>query len=69
MKVYKNGESVKKSYEEVCSELGFIANVHFVKVTSQGTIGFTAGKPHEVRALRAAVMRCGYKAAKALYCV
>lgn len=66
MKVIKNGNKVEMSYEEVCAELGFIASVHFVKVTSAGTIGYTVGKPYEINALRAAVKANGYKASKSL---
>nr|MBO6295062.1 hypothetical protein [Schwartzia sp. (in: firmicutes)] len=35
MKVWRNGEKVDYSYEEVCGILGFIPNVGFVKVTTK----------------------------------
>lgn len=66
MTVIKNGNKIEMSYEEVCAELGFIASVHFVKITSAGTISYTVGKPNEISALRAAVKASGYKASKSL---
>jgi hypothetical protein len=56
----------KASYEEICQRLGMRADIHFVKITSRGTITFTAGKPDEIRALHAAVLRCGMTPAKSL---
>jgi len=53
-------------YEEICERLGFIARLGFVKVHPGGAIGFTAGKPEEIRALAAAVEREGMKMAKTL---
>lgn len=55
-----------KNYREICEELGFNANVHFVKITNRGTISFTCGKPQEIKALLKAVTNCGYKPAKNL---
>lgn len=54
------------TYDEVCHDLGFIPDVHFVRVTTRGTISFTCGKPDEVRALLSAVRRQGYVAEKNL---
>lgn len=61
-----NGTVREESYEEVCENLGFIAEVHFVKITTRGTITFTCGKPEEIRALRQACRENGYKMAKSL---
>lgn len=68
-KVIRNGEKIEMSYEDVCHELEFIADVQFVKITTRGTITFTAGKPDWVRSLLAAVKAKGFKPAKSLiYC-
>lgn len=66
MKVWKNGEKVQSTYEAVCEDLGFIAQMHFVEVTTANTITFTMGKPDEVWALLSAVESKGYKPAKSL---
>lgn len=66
MKVIKNGEKVEMTYAEVCKDLGFIANVKFVKITTRGTITFTLGTPSEIRALDRAVEVKGYKPARSL---
>lgn len=54
------------TYDAVCKELGFIADIHFVRITTQGTITFTAGKPHEVRSLYQACMEKGFIPSSAL---
>ena len=59
-------KATAKNYEAICHEIGFNPDVHFVKITTAGTISFTAGKREEVRALLKAVVDCGYKPAKAL---
>ena len=61
MRVIKNGQPTQMTYEEVCKELGFIASVKFVEVSSRGTITFTCGRPNEIRALYSAVLSKGYK--------
>lgn len=66
MKVLKNGEKVDMSYGDICKELGFCADVHFVKITTRGTITFTAGKPNEIQALYRAATSMSYKPAKKL---
>lgn len=55
-----------ESYDEVCNNLGFNPDVHFVEITNRGTITFTCGKPNEIQALRNACKKCGYKASKSL---
>lgn len=55
-----------KNYREICEELGFNADVQFIKITNRGTISFTFGKPQEIKALLKAVTDCGYKPAKNL---
>lgn len=66
MQVIINCVKVEKTYEEVCEDLGFIADVHFVRVTSANTIAAWAGKPDEVKALLHACEAKGYKPAQAL---
>lgn len=39
------------NYKQVCHDLGFIPEIHFVKITTRGTISFYCGKPQDVRAL------------------
>ena len=53
-------------YIQVCRDLGFIPEVEFVKIHPGGAIGFTAGKPDEIRALAAAATAHGYKLSKGL---
>jgi len=64
--VIKDGKKMKMTYEEVCHDLGFIAKCEFVKITTRGTITFTAGTPNDVQSLYQKVNICGYKAAKSL---
>lgn len=54
------------TYEGVCYELGFDAGVHFVKITTAGTISFACGKPQEIRVLYRAVVNAGYVPSAAL---
>ena len=61
MKVWINGEKVTKTYEEICHDLGFIPETHFVTVSTCGSIGFSAGKRDEIRQLYRAIHRKGYK--------
>lgn len=57
----------KMTYEEVCKELGdYIPSVGFIKITTRGTIGFTLGKPHEIRTLLRNVRVHGFVASKKL---
>lgn len=66
MNVIKNGEKKQMSYEEICKELGFIAECKFVEVTNRGSITFSCGTPDEVRALYNAVQNRGFKPAVSL---
>lgn len=61
-----DGATVALTYEELCKRLGFIPEVEFVALTNAGTVTFTVGKPEEIKALYAAVLREGFKPAKAL---
>lgn len=61
MRVIKNGQPTQMTYEEVCKDLGFIAGVKFVEVSTRGSITFTCGRPSEIRALYSAVLSNGYK--------
>lgn len=54
------------TYDDVCHELGFIPDVHFVEITTRGTITFTCGKPHEIKALYNSVYEHGFCPAKSL---
>lgn len=66
MKIIINGNKQEMSYEDVCKRLGFIPEIHFVKVTTRGTVDFTIGKPNEIRALKRAITREGMVMSKKL---
>lgn len=53
-------------YIEVCKQLGFSPEARFVKLNPGGSIGFTAGKPDEVRSLLAACERTGLRPSRKL---
>ena len=53
-------------YIETCKRLGFRPEIQFVKLNSNGSIGFTCGKPEEIRSLARAVEREGMKMSVAL---
>lgn len=69
-KIYKvqlaSGERVPMAYELVCDRLGFLAGVHFVRITTAGTISFTVGKPNELRWLLESAERNGFVPSVAL---
>lgn len=52
-------------YEKICRELGFLPEVNFIEIKN-GYIGFTCGKPHEIKALYKAVTEAGYAPSKGL---
>lgn len=58
---YSDWHKVEMSYEDLCKDLGFIPEAHFVDVTKSGTIYGTFGKPEDFLALRIAVRDNGYK--------
>lgn len=66
VKVIVCGEVIYKQYKQVCSDLGFSAKSHFVRVTASGRIGFTVGKPNEIKALRYACYANGYEPTSSL---
>ena len=55
----QDGTKIKKSYVDLCDELGFYASVNFVKIV-RGKISFTLGKPNEILSLARRVGQCGY---------
>lgn len=59
-KVRKTDCIHEMTYEDVCKELGFYPDVGFVEITKSGTITFTLGKPHEIRALYRSVIENGF---------
>lgn len=59
--VFSDWHKVTMTYDELCHDLGFIPETHFVEVTKAGTIYGTFGKPEEFQALRAAAQEKGYK--------
>ena len=61
-----DGATVALTYEELCKRLGFIPETEFVELTNAGTVTFSIGKPEEVKALYAAVLRKGFMPAKSL---
>ena len=50
---------MEKTYKEICKELGFSAESHFVEIVD-GAISFTAGKPDEIKQLIGKACACGY---------
>ena len=64
--VYHDGTRKKKAYSQICHDLGFLPDAGFVRITTAGTISFTAGKPDEIRALLRAVNAKRYRASRAL---
>lgn len=66
MKVLKYGKMADMPYEEICHQLGFKASIHFVKVTSYGTVSWSIGKPNEILSLRLACEMNGFTPAKKL---
>ena len=61
MKVIKNDIKFNVEYESICKDLGYRSQTKFIKVTNQGTIGFTCGTPDEIYRLYKAVKDTGYK--------
>lgn len=50
-------KTLSPKYVAICNRLGFRTDSRFVRVKPGGAIGFTAGKPDEIRALGRAVRR------------
>lgn len=55
------GPGSKTKNEAIVRLLGFPPEIGFVEIKSGGAIGFTTGKPEEIRSLGRAVERCGFK--------
>jgi hypothetical protein len=53
-------------YAEVCSRLDMDPSIHFVRLTTRGTIGFTLGKPDELRLLLRRCQETGLKPSRSL---
>lgn len=66
MKVIRNGETIERSYEAVCHDLGIDPKVHFVEITTRHTISFTLGKPQEICYLLWTCEKSGYKPSQKL---
>lgn len=66
MKIWIGNEKKEMSYDEICHKLGISPDVHFVHVTTAGTIGFTVGKPDEIRYLHRMCAENGFRASKDL---
>ena len=62
-----DGATVALTYEELCKRLGYIPETEFVELTNAGTVTFTIGKPEEIKALYAAVLREGFKPAQKMW--
>lgn len=56
----------KMNYDDICKKLGMDPSIRFVHITTRGTIGFTAGKPEEIRLLLQRVQAAGLKPSAAL---
>ena len=59
-----NGDAECLAYEALCKRLGFSPEAEFVAITNAGPVTFTTGKPEEIKALHAAVLREGFKPAR-----
>ena len=57
---------MKANYEQICQRLGADPTIHFVRLTTRGTITATAGKPDEFRWLLRRCREVGLKPAKSL---
>lgn len=68
--VYKirktDGSTENMTYNDLCHRLGFIPEVHFVRVTTAGTVSFWCGKPDEIRSLKRACTDCNIRMSYAL---
>ena len=53
-------------YSEICKLLGFDASSKFVEITKNGSVGFTCGKPDEIRALYHASVTNGLRPSREL---
>lgn len=62
----ENGNKATMTYDEVCEALHISPRIRFVKVTTRGTITFTAGNPDEIRSLKRGCREAGFKMAKSL---
>ena len=69
-RIYKlirvDGSKVEMSYFDICKTLGFSPETGFVEITNDGTLTFTVGRPHEIRAYAAAIKDKGFIPAKSL---
>lgn len=69
-KLYKiqrqDGSKALMTYDEVCAQLGYQPEAHFVEITTAGTITFTLGRPNEVLELARAVTAAGLVQAASL---
>lgn len=65
-RAWKDGTRVPMEYSEICNALGFTPELHYVSITTAGTISFTAGKLYEARLLASAVQANGFKMSKKL---
>lgn len=67
MNVIRNGQKTSMSYDEICEALGgYIPSVHFVTVTTRGTISYSAGKLGEIKDLLSNVRQAGFVPSRAL---
>lgn len=53
-------------YLEVCERLGMDPRIRFVRLTRRGTVGFTVGKPDEIRLLLRRCKEAGLKPSRSL---
>ena len=67
MKVYKSGHIIDMPYEDICHDLGFAPETHFVEVNRSGSISFSVGKPQEIRHLIRMIKEKGYRMTRDLF--
>jgi hypothetical protein len=53
------------TYVQVCEKLGIDSTIHFV-TWERGRVGFTCGKPEEIRYLQRRCKQFGFKMTKSL---
>ena len=63
----ENNRAVREQkYIGICEKLGIRPEIHFVEITSRGTITFTCGKPDEIRYLLSQCKKAGLTPARSL---
>lgn len=65
-RVWRDGVKTLMPYEDICHDLGISPQVHFVRVTTAGTISYTCGRHAEIVYLYRQCIDKHYRPAAAL---